>query len=116
MSAKLLLTVLSCTMLLAFVVNRVSCEDEELFEELSGREQSLSEKIASTAPIAARNSWDSLMNANLNGFYNTLVWKIYSSDLDKLPGFNSTKATAIAIAGHFALILAGRHLIHYQAS
>ena len=112
MSAKLLLTVLSCTILLVFVVNRVTCEDEELFEELSGRELPLSEKIARTAPIAARNSWDSLMNANLNGFYNTLVWKIYSSDLDKIPGFNSTKATSIAIAGHFAIILAGRSMIY----
>ena len=113
MSVKLLKTVmlLSTTLLTLFVVNGVHCKDTELFEELAGREVPLTERIASYAGSLARNNWESLITANLNGYYNTLVYAITPQDFDKLPGFNTTKLTTVALLGHFALILSGKSVI-----
>ena len=114
MSVKFVLTVyILCTSLLSLLVNDVSCEDsKELFEELSGREIPLRERIANalgeTIGSSARKSWDNLITANLNGYFNTLTWMITSQDLNKLPSFNSTKLASVAIAGHFVIILTGK--------
>ena len=111
MSVKCLKTLLllTATFLYLFVVGSVSCKDSELFEVLEGREISLGEKIRSFAEKTVPD-WDNLLQANLNGYFNTLVYKIFPQDFDKLPGFNTTTLTTVALLGHFAIILTGKQL------
>ena len=107
MSVKTTLCVVVLSLILWMGVNHVSGEeDKELFEELKGREVSLSERVARTA-AQARNSWDNLITADLNGYWSTLTYMFTTQDIDKLPSFNATKLTTIAMAGHFAIICAG---------
>ena len=114
MSVKLLKTVrlLSTTLLLLFVVNGVNCKDSELLEELKGREIPLTERIANYASGLSKTNWDNLITADLNGVYSTLVYNLYPQDFDILPGFNTTKLTTVALLGHFALIISGKHNIN----
>lgn len=92
---------------IALLFNLIHCEESELFEDLEAREPALSEKLAQSA----RYQWDNLISANLNGYYSTLVYFADQNALNLPLGFNTTKPTTIAILGHFAIILSGKHMI-----
>ena len=93
---------LSTITLLTFVLNGVVCKDSEIFEDNKGTAPSLKERIAN----GARSSWDNLSTANLNGYFNTLVYQV--DNLDFPLGFNTTKSSTVAILGHFLIILTGK--------
>ena len=113
MSVTLLKSVVSLTiiLLITFAVNGVHCKDSESSGILKGHESSLRERTEA----AFRNSWDQLTSSNLNGYFDTLVYFFDPSDLDILPGFNTTKSTSVALLGHFALILSGRSILQFDS-
>lgn len=110
MTVKLLksVTLLSTTLLLTFVVNGVHCNDSERIKDLGGHDVSLKERVADAT---SRKSWNQLITTNLNGYFDTLIYFFDPSDLDILPGFNTTKSTTVALLGHFALILSGIYFL-----
>ena len=95
---------LSTITLLTFVLNGVYCKDSEIFEDNKGIALTLKERIAN----GARSSWDNLSTANLNGYFNTLVYQV--DNLDFPLGFNTTKSSTVAILGHFLIILTGKSM------
>ena len=103
-ASKVVKVLLSTYILLTFITNSALCKDSELIDELEGKELSLSERLAKQARLF---STDNLLTANLNGYYDTMVYYLAPEDLNILPGFNTTKSTTVALLGHFALILSG---------